>query len=496
MGYSINKGFTGSTFDALKPQAWYANDGFEASTVSRDRSYIQTPVTESMVNPSEFTRHEITRMSRYLINNYPLAERIASLCEIYGIGAGISANSSTKDAAFNLAATDLFSQWADSSLCTSDHELNFYEAQRVIARELLICGEVFIVLQNTDKGFPQLMLVKSEQVRNSGVKDDDSLEGIYFDDYGKATAYNVDTGRGFEKFDSSNVIHLKRVKNIGQKRGVGMFASSLNAMRDHKDMHILIKKAMKTHLALAVHVKKNHLGAEGGGIADGLFRVDANSIPTTAPTNKGLERVFGGQVIYGQEGDEIELLASEHPGPNIVEFLEQIMRDVCMSVSLPYEFVVNADKLTGTGVRFAITDAAFFFQTLQNVIIDGALNRIWYYVCSVFIKYNKLAPPANQELPSSVGYTRPCSLTVDQGRMNLADIASLQAGLTNREIYYSARGRDWKKEADQWFAEMVYLKEQAEKLGIPLALVLQMKQGAPSLPEPVDKQQGESSYAS
>lgn len=452
-------------------RAYVAVDGFEAASFTRDRAFIITPGSDSMINPSEFTRHEITRMSRYLINNYPLAERIASLCEIYGVGAGIAANAATKDAEFNGAATFAFSNWADSPFSTSDNELSFYEAQRCMARELLITGEVFVVLEKAGTGYPQLHLVSSEKVRHSGSPDDTSVDGIYFDSNGRAVAYNIFTGSTFQKVESGNVIHLKRVKNVGQRRGVGMFASALNAMRDHKDMHILIKKSLKTHLAMAAIVRKKVPDAESG-IAQGITPVDANTLPTTAKANRGLERVFGGHVAYMQEGEDVDLITSEHPTANILAFLELIMRDVCLSVSLPYEFVVNPDKLTGTGVRFALSDAAFFFQTLQNILIDGALNRIYSWVVASFIKLGKLAPPTGDELPWDVTYTRPCSLTVDQGRMSNAEIALLQAGLINREMYFSARGRDWQKEADQLLAETRYMMMKAAELGIPLSLVL------------------------
>jgi len=452
------------------PRAWFATDGYEAATYSRDRSFLLTPDTDSMTNPSSFTRQEISRLSRYLINNVPVAERIASLCEIYGVGAGISANAATTDAAFNAEATKQFGIWADSSFASSDHEANFYDMQRIIARELLIAGEVFAILSNTAKGYPQVMLVKSEHVENSGETGDDSVDGIFFDDYGRATAYMVKVGAGYQKFDASNVVHIKRVKNVGAKRGVGYFSSSCNALRDHRDMLVLIKKALKIQLTTAAFVKKNTLGA-GAGLGNDIFPVDGNILPTTQATNRGLERIYGANVVYGLEGEEIDLLATEHPSENVAAFLEKLLRDVCLSVSLPYDFVISAEKLAGTGVRFAINDASFFFSGLQNIMIDGGLNRIYHYVISCLIKAKTLAPPANGELPSGVSWTRPISLTVDQGRMSVADIASLEAGLTTRELFYSARGLDWKKCADQWISEAVYLKEQADKNGIPLSLV-------------------------
>jgi capsid protein len=458
-------------------KGWYSIDGFEAATWNNARSYIQTPGSEAMVNPSQFTRREIIRMSRYLVRNYPLAKRIASLCSIYGVGAGISANASTSDPDFNKGATLFFSNWANSVFSSSDNETNFYQIQRIIATELLLCGEVFIVLEKAGTGYPQVRLVRSEDVEHSGNADDTSVDGVYFDSFGKALAYNIPTGKGYQKIDAGNVIHVKHATEIGQKRGVGMFASSLNAMRDHKDMATLIKRGLKTQLTQSIVITKKVADAQGGLLGT-AYPVDGISLPATGPSNRGLEQVFtGGNVNYMQEGEDVKLLASDHPTENVMAFVEQIMREVCLSVSLPFEFVVNADKLTGTGIRFAISDAAAFFASIQDAMIDGGFNRIYSWVISSILKQRKLSAPANGILPFDVTFTRPCSVTVDQGRMDNSAINLLQAGLLNREAYWSARGKDWKQEADQLIAETKYLMEQAEKNAIPLPILIPLKPG-------------------
>ena len=61
--------------------------------------------------------------------------------------------------------------------------------------------------------------------------------------------------------------------------------------------------------------------------------------------------------------------------------------------------------------------------------------------------------------------------------MDNSAINLLQAGLLNREAYWSERGKDWKQETDQLIAETKYLMEQAEANGIPLPLLAPLKPG-------------------
>ena len=291
-----------------KPQATFNIGGYEAAAITRDRSYIYPYVREDQTNPNSYPRGEITRLTRYLVNNYALAERILSVSEIYGIGAGLVANPGTHDQTFNEAYGPLFERWADNAFCSANNQYNFYEMQKLMVRELIITGEVFIVLVKSPNGYPQLMLVSAEDVRGTGKADDTSIDGLYVDDFGKVTAYNVWSGKVMQKVDASNVIHLMRHKQIGQLRGIGAFAASLNSMRDVKDLLMLEKKAVKVHATLAAVVKRNGGEARVNGtfgdltVIPGTLPTGTPATPTQAASNLALERAFPGAVVYAEPG--------------------------------------------------------------------------------------------------------------------------------------------------------------------------------------------------
>ena len=481
------KNYFSNLFKKQDKQAVVAVGGFEAAAFTRDRSHIYTFDDNTLATQDTYSRQELTSLSRYLVNNYPLFERILSVSEVYGIGSGIIANAATTDSEFNQKATDTFDKWASSCFCSVNNQYNLYEMQKLIVREFIIAGEVFIVLvKSPETNYPQLMLVNTENVRHSGLAGDNSINGLYVDGFGKVTAYNIFTGSSFQKVDASNVIHLMRHKQIGQLRGVTHFAASLNAARDHKDCIVLEKKAIKVHSALAAVIKKESGNAGNGGA---FGNVVPN--PTVAPAgnstpavNRGLEKAFSGSVIYTGKDEDVKLISSQRSSDGFIKFLELLIRDVCLDLSLPYEFLVNADKLTSAGIRFTIADASFYFNSLQTVLIDGFLNRLYSWVIASMIKDGKLEAPANGDMPWNVSFVKPISVTIDQNRVSNTEIALLQNSLLTYDAYYSARGKNWQQELTQKAKEEAFLNDLSKAENIDINRLRTLQAGSSTI-EPV-----------
>jgi len=216
-------GKAGTQAAPLEKKALMSLGGFEAPVWTRDRSLIWMADQEGTVNPNAYTRNEIARLTRYLVNNAPLFERILTVVETYAIGSGLIANAVTSDPLFNDANTAAFDNWASNVFCFANNQYNFYEAQKIIARELVIAGEVFIILiKSPVTNYPQLMLVSTENVKNSGDAGDDSIDGLFVDAFGKVTAYMVYFGGTHQKIDAANVIHLMRHKNVGNSGALAL----------------------------------------------------------------------------------------------------------------------------------------------------------------------------------------------------------------------------------------------------------------------------------
>ena len=448
-----------------------ANNGY-----TPDRGHLYTSAPDEAANPPAYARQELLSIVRYLVNNYAIVERCVSVAENYSVGAGIYAQGATKDAVFNDEATKAFDFWASSVFCSNTNDLNLFDMQKLAVREIFLAGEIFFVMINSAGGFPQLMPVASENVRGTGKKNDKSTDGLFVDPYGKVTAYQIWTGKGYQIVEAANVIHLKRLKNVGQLRGVSAFAASVNSLRDHRDLQNLEKRATKLHATLAATVTK-----KSGEAGDGVYG-SVNKAPTVKDgktvANRGLEKAFGGSVVYLKEGEGVELLSSDRATDGFIKFLELLLRDVCLNLSLPYEFVVNPSSLSGPSVRFCIQDADVLFRNTQNLLIDSALSRIYSWVTAVFVNTKRISKRVDDYYSAS--WVRPASISIDQGRVSSAEIALIQNSLLSFDSYYSARGMDYKQALRQKATEEAYLDELAREFNVPIERLRTLPPGAAS----------------
>lgn len=459
--------------------------GYEgAQAYSIDRSYIFPSTLEEATNPAPYARHELLRLVRYMVNNYAVVERILTVAENYGVGAGVLAQAATSNSEFNDASTSAFDLWASGAFASTNNELNLFDIQKLCMRELLIAGEIFLVMSKSANGYPQLTPVASENVRSTGKKNDKSVDGLFIDSIGKVTAYQIFTGKTYSIVDASNVIHLKRIKTVDQRRGVSAFAASLNSLRDHRDLQNIERTATKLHASLAVAVTKKS-GEAGNGTFGNVTPVQTVK-GGRAVANRGLDKAFKGATAYLSEGESIELLSSNRSTDGFLKFLVLLMRDVCLNLSLPYEFVVDPSALTGPGIRFVIQDADVLFKNLQNILIDGGLNRIYGWVTASFIKAGRL--PKGQEADYYlVSWTRPASVTIDSQRVSNTEIALVQNSLLTFNDYYGNRGQDWKAALRQKAIEEKYLNDLAAEFGIEVSRLRTLPAGAPAVAEPAQE---------
>lgn len=434
-----------------------AVDGYEAAAFSRNRSTIWTTTPEKSANPSPFTRAELLRNARYLVKNLPILERALSAVEANAVGGGLFANAITEDKEFNKAATKAFDKWAHSVFCTVDNDLSLFDVQKLIARELIVSGECFIVLQKAKSGYPQITLVNSERVRQSGKKEDTSIDGLWVNEVGKVEAYNVFFGNTCQKIPADSIIHLKRAKEVGALRGICSFAASQNSCRDILDSIGIEKVAIKAHSLIATAIIK-----KGGEATSGLLGggIPIDSATPTAPTNRRLESPFPGANIILDENEDIKLLAGDRIKEGFKSFIELLTREVCLNLNLSYDYLISPKDLNGVGVRFVIADCDATFRDIQDRIIDGGMMRLYRWVISVKIADRKdaLQAPKSGD-PYEVNFIRPLRLTVDTTRVSSSDIALVQNGMLTLAEYYSQRGKLWTEELAQVAHEQAFKEE-------------------------------------
>lgn len=208
------------------------------------------------------------------------------------------------------------------------------------------------------------------------------VQGIERNAWGQARTYWVykqhpmesramPTGRqNLKPIDAGRVKHLAFLDHIGQSRGITEFASIIARLEDIKDYEESERVAAKVAAMLTAFVKKN-AGPEG--YDPGTAKVDE---ATGAPLGRDL-RLTPGMIIDGLlPGEEIGIIDSKRPNPNVVTFRQGQLRAAAAGIGASYSsisksydgtFSSQRQELVEQWVNYAVLADEFTGQWLQPV---------------------------------------------------------------------------------------------------------------------------------
>lgn len=248
--------------------------------------------------------------SRELIRNNPYARRAMRQVYTNVIGPGIKPSFNSKQKLSNKRIKDLWSDWAETTKCDFDGEMNFYSIQKLIMRTVFQSGEVLIRMRwSKDKGLPvplQLQVLEADFIDHQ--KDTMSLDpngnftmqGIQFDKNGRRLGYWL-----FETHPGENAVNTRFVSNFvpadeivhvyfkdrpGQIRGVSELVSVMVRIKDFDDYESaeLVKQKIAACFVAFTHGTGEGLGsAKTGTKADNYEMLEPGMI-IDLPSDKGV----------------------------------------------------------------------------------------------------------------------------------------------------------------------------------------------------------------
>jgi len=460
----------------------YAVSGSESATFTKDRSIIYRTSYNDTVNPTTYTQSEVNSLARYMVSNDALVTRLLNVTSIYSIGTGLIPNATTGNEEFDIKANEAFDNWGSSVFCDASNHQNLWEMQHTITKELLLTGNVYIVLSKSKSGFPQIQLFAAESCKNSGKPDDKSIDGINYNESGVAISYVIDGNI----IDAANVIHLVKGNDfVGAKKGKSAFYCCMNDIRDWKNLLEAEILSCKLHANVALQIARNSNDNAQGAFGEDLLG-EQKAQKDIATPNPIAEKIYKGAVLYTDENEKINLLASERTSEGFVRTNEILLRKICMAVGCPYEFIYNSEKLSGTSVRLVLQDFAYYVRSYQDTLLEGMMQRLYAWVIASLIKDGKLPKQDNYW---KVKFVRPMLPTVDAGRQNTSTVLLMQNGLLNLDTYYSQLGLNWKDEIKERVNEISYMKKLCEETGIDLNLLLTLQAGSSQIAKPETPQE-------
>lgn len=372
--------------------------GYEAAYRAR-RKAIGSLNTSSAREASRATRI-LAAEAQEICRNNPLAKRIKMIWANSIVGKGIIPEVILTNKNKHKRAVDVLEEWADSTDCDFDGNLNLSGLQWLMAAATVESGGVLIRLHiNTsllDKGkFPlQLQVLEQTYLDKSKNDGDKLIDGIQYSDSGQPEGYwvyseesglNI-TGQPQSIFyrKDEEMIHLYRKERPGQHLGVTWLAEVLTLLDKYNTLQeaVLMQQQIAACLGVIVRESGTPLGNEGQGTVDRPDEIYPNSI---------------NYLSSGSEVDVVQPPRASDQG----QFIMSLKNDIAAGVNVTYP------QLTGDYSKFNFASGRMgkndFFETLdvaQNSMMKPVLKAIADKITLVMYLFNGIKIKINWAFPA------------------------------------------------------------------------------------------------
>jgi lambda family phage portal protein len=204
-------------------------------------------------------------------------------------------------------------------------------------------------------------------------------QGIERDAWGKPRAFyvykrhpaegvGVAYGTGdLKRVPADRVHHIALLDRIGQMRGVSEFASIITRLEDIKDYEESERIAAKIAAALTAYVKKVSPDGYQGA------QVDENG----EPISRQLFMAPGMIIDDLQVGEEIGMIDSNRPNPNLVTFRGGQLRAIAAGVGVSYSSAAKDYNGTFSAQRQELVEQWVNYATLTDEFVGQFLQPLW-----------------------------------------------------------------------------------------------------------------------
>ncbi len=329
---------------------------------------------------------------RYLERNHDIARGILRTLvnNVVGPG-GIGIEPQPRDGngeihdAYATALRSAFRDWARTPEVTHCH--HWARVQRLQAKCWFRDGEGFAQMLTgpvpyLDHGTRvpfSLELFEAEMVPMDyeGVR---IRQGIERNAWGRPVAYYVYREHPFDtkvltrnadlkKLPAANVLHLAALDRIGQLRGVSEFASIITRLEDIKDYEESERVAAKVAAALTAYVKRG--APDMFDAATAQYDSEGKVIPRELSMSPGM--IVDSLAI----GEEIGLVDSKRPNPNLVTFRQGQLRAIAAGVGASYSSISRDYNGTYSAQRQELVEQWVHYATLTDEFVGQFVQPVW-----------------------------------------------------------------------------------------------------------------------
>lgn len=436
----------------------------------RDRHTILPVAQDTRHAVDGYTHDRMLRFGRLLWGNVGFVRGAIAEIATYSIGQQFQPQFSGKDVEWGAQAELQLQSWLQ--ICdVRGQPFNWVKDLWLAVVHALRDGDVLMVLSETESGYPQIQFIPAHRVSSRGQTTVESgpyrglpcWNGVIYNRQARAVAYQVtgDEEKDDRFISARNAMLIYNPEWVDQGRGITALASVINDHVDIDDITAFEKFAAK--LFASQTLIEHH---EGDPIGDDAERFTDEQ----GYNNEQLWEDFEGGMVRkyrAGSGAKIEAFMQTRPTPNLMNFRRELMRGTYAALQWPIEFSYDASTLTSGAIRMIIGKAIRTIELYQGMVLPAATRAVQYAVAR-FMRLKLL--PFNEEW-YRWGIQLPRKPTVDFGREAQQAREDFKMGLRTAQEIYGEQGLDWREQFDQRVAEAEYLKNAANRAGVPLSMV-------------------------
>lgn len=431
------------------------------------------PLTVNTISKeiNEYDWVQLLSDSRKLYCNQGPMKGVIDQKAVYSIGRAWNPKFTGTDLAWGAQAEQwLREEWypmADARGSMYDFKTDLYLSSVCTDRD----GEIFIHLTEADTGWPQIQLIPAHMIGQRDRSDDtvDSgpykglsiSQGVVTNNVGRPVAYHMlgPTPDADEYVSARDLIQVYDPEWPDQLRGFPMFMHALLDLKDLRQIQGYEKIAAEMMASYGI-LEWNEQGAPDMDPAS-ILRSGVNNGQFAMP-DVAVQSVAGGgnaKFFRSNSGSKLEGLKNDRPGDAVENFMDRLIRNACVGAGWPFELTWDASKLGGANVRLLIAKAMRAVEDRQDLIRPVAKRVVGYAVAKA-IKQGVLA---GSDEWYKWSFTMPARMTADYGREAAADLADLEAGVTELGDILGEEGKD----LDEFIARRKRTNEKLVAAGLP-----------------------------
>lgn len=278
------------------------------------------------------------------------------------------------------ALREAFRDWQQCPEVTQRH--TWAKVQRLVAKTAFRDGEQFSqrlmgavpALNHGTKVPYSLELMEADMIPLDYHDPDKGVQqGIERNAWGRPTAYFAykqfpgagaysKTTYDVKRIDAGRMLHVASIDRIGQMRGVSEFASVITRLEDIKDYEESERIAAKVAASLTAYVKKG----------------SPDLYPESPDSGAREISMMPGMIIDDlRVGEEIGLIDSNRPNPNLIGFRQGQLRAIAAGLGGSYSSISRDYSGTYSSQRQELVEQWIHYAVLADDFVGQFVQPVW-----------------------------------------------------------------------------------------------------------------------